>query len=275
MIPYRYFASMFLMPILMFSMTKTFGQNNQLNIYSPYGVEFTLHLDGDCKSNSPQTWIKVPGLDKARYNIKLNFKNNKAEDFKSTVYLSENGMHAAGREFNFQIVPFMGGGYTLQLVSIFPAGSGQYGNTPVPGYPGNIPQFPSYPGSIPVYPGSVPVYPGTYPGYPSQQNGYNINYIPMREEEFEKAKRLVRFKALDKDKLVVARQVVAANYLESSQLCALMKVFTYDDNKLELAKYAYERTIDKGNFYLVNEAFSFNTTADELNKFLLQRYAGR
>jgi hypothetical protein len=101
-------------------MTKTFGQNNQLNIYSPYGVEFTLHLDGDCKSNSPQTWIRVPGLDKARYNIRLNFKNNKAEDFKSTVYLSENGMHAAGREFNFQIVPFMGGGYTLQLVSIFP-----------------------------------------------------------------------------------------------------------------------------------------------------------
>lgn len=255
----RFIAWLFLPTLFLFSSFLK-AQNNQLNIFSPYGMEFTLHLDGDCKSKSPASFVRVQDLDKDKYEIKLEFKGKSAPDFKSTIYLSENGMQAAGREFNFSIVPYMGGGYTLQLTSITPTGTGAYGHTQ--GYP------PAYPNTYPAYPGNVPSYPGTYP---AGHNGYGNTYPGMREEEFEKAKKQVRFKAMDKDKLIVAKQVAATNFLQSQQVCALMKIFAYDSSKLEFAKFAYERTIDKGNFYIVNEAFSFNSTANQLNEFLVQR----
>ena len=55
------------------------------------------------------------------------------------------------------------------------------------------------------------------------------------------------------------------------QVKGIMGVFGFEDTKLDFAKYAYERTYDIGNYYKVNDAFSFETSVEELNEYIQAR----
>jgi hypothetical protein len=48
-------------------------------------------------------------------------------------------------------------------------------------------------------------------------------------------------------------------------------MFTFDADKLELAKYAHAYTYDLDNYYTILERFIFAGTADDLKKFLQQK----
>ena len=50
-----------------------------------------------------------------------------------------------------------------------------------------------------------------------------------------------------------------------------MILFTFEDNRLQFAKFAYERTYDVGNYYKVNNAFTFENSMDELNEYIDSR----
>jgi hypothetical protein len=45
-------------------------------------------------------------------------------------------------------------------------------------------------------------------------------------------------------------------------------MFDFEDTRLDFAKFAWEYVYDKDNYYLVNDAFEFELTIDELNEFL-------
>jgi hypothetical protein len=47
-----------------------------------------------------------------------------------------------------------------------------------------------------------------------------------------------------------------------------MLLFTFENNRLDFAKFAYAYTFDTGNYYLVNDAFTFETSIDELNAYI-------
>ncbi|MBK9515283.1 MAG: DUF4476 domain-containing protein, partial [Flavobacteriales bacterium] len=47
--------------------------------------------------------------------------------------------------------------------------------------------------------------------------------------------------------------------------------FSFEDSKLDFAKYAYDRTYDIGNYFKVNDAFTFESSMDELNEFIQAR----
>ena len=48
-------------------------------------------------------------------------------------------------------------------------------------------------------------------------------------------------------------------------------MFSFEDSKLDFAKYAYERTYDIDNYYKVNDAFTFESSVDELNEYIQAR----
>jgi hypothetical protein len=47
-----------------------------------------------------------------------------------------------------------------------------------------------------------------------------------------------------------------------------MQKFTYEESKLDYAKYAYDYCLNQSNYYKVNAAFDFELTIDDLNEFL-------
>ena len=47
-----------------------------------------------------------------------------------------------------------------------------------------------------------------------------------------------------------------------------MNLFSFEDSKLQYAKYAYTYTFDLGNYYKVNDAFTFEMSIEELNEYI-------
>jgi hypothetical protein len=90
----------------------------------------------------------------------------------------------------------------------------------------------------------------------------------MGDYEFETLKSTVKRSSFDSSKLEIAKTALMSNRVSSSQALELVKLFSFDSSKLEIAKFAYPRTIDKVNYFIVNNAFTFSSTADELNRFI-------
>ena len=95
--------------------------------------------------------------------------------------------------------------------------------------------------------------------------------MPLLPNEFESLKSSINSKTFEDSKMTLAKQATGSACLTAQQVKDIMLLFTFEDNRLEFAKYAYGRTYDLGNYYKVNDAFTFELTIDELNEFINSR----
>lgn len=90
----------------------------------------------------------------------------------------------------------------------------------------------------------------------------------MTPAGFDKMKESVEAKPFSETKMSTAKIATKNNCISVSQIKEICKLFSMDDDKLTYAKFAYDYCVDKGNYYLVSDVFSFSSTTDELNKFI-------
>ncbi len=102
----------------------------------------------------------------------------------------------------------------------------------------------------------LPGYTGTY-GCPS----------PMTQSNFENAKKSIASKNFDESRITIAKQIIGNNCLLCSQIKDIMSLMSFEASKLEIAKYAWHHTLDKGNFYTLNDAFTFEASIEELDNY--------
>jgi len=91
---------------------------------------------------------------------------------------------------------------------------------------------------------------------------------PISAQDFDDAKKSISSKSFEDSKLTIAKQITASNCLLTSQVKEIMKLFSFEDSKLEFAKYAYQYTFDVGNYYKVNDAFTFEMSINDLNEYI-------
>jgi hypothetical protein len=91
---------------------------------------------------------------------------------------------------------------------------------------------------------------------------------PMNSEEFQSVRHSISSKTFEDSKLQIAKQVLASNCLTCNQVKDIMLMFTFESSRLDFAKFAYGRTFDIGNYYRLNDAFTFESSIDELNEFI-------
>jgi len=97
---------------------------------------------------------------------------------------------------------------------------------------------------------------------------YDNNYSrAISSDGFVQAKESLRREWFENTRLVTAKQIIDQNYFTSQQVKELMLLFTFENNRLEIAKYAYGKTVDKGNYFVVNDAFTFNSK-EKLNEYI-------
>ncbi|HRD54562.1 MAG TPA: DUF4476 domain-containing protein [Flavobacteriales bacterium] len=84
--------------------------------------------------------------------------------------------------------------------------------------------------------------------------------MPMSGTEFTDAKKSIESKGFEETRLTVAKQIGRDRCFSTDQVKGIMGVFSFEESKLDFAKWAYERTHDKGNYYKVNDAFSFSSS---------------
>jgi len=91
---------------------------------------------------------------------------------------------------------------------------------------------------------------------------------PMDGNQFADAKRSIDSKTFEDSKLTVAKQITGANCLTADQVRSVMSGFTFEETKLDYAKFAYNKTYDIGNYYKLNDGFQFESSIDELNDYI-------
>ena len=101
--------------------------------------------------------------------------------------------------------------------------------------------------------------------------GYNGNSAYGRtisNEDFFAAERVMERENFDDARLLYSKRLVDDNYLCSEQVKELARFFSFDNKRLDFAKYAYNRTTDKNNFSVVCNAFSSGYSRDQLMNFI-------
>jgi len=108
----------------------------------------------------------------------------------------------------------------------------------------------------------------TYTATEEMEEEFEVVCAPMSTNDFVSAKKSIGSKSFAEDKMTLAKQVLRANCVSTDQVIGIMSLFSFEDNKVEFAKAAYDKTTDKGNYYKVNDAFTYSSSIDELNEFL-------
>jgi len=98
----------------------------------------------------------------------------------------------------------------------------------------------------------------------------NNNSLAMTNNDFAQAKESLRREWFENTRLETAKQIIDRNYFTSQQVREMVLLFTFENNRLDIAKYAYGKTVDKGNYFMLNDAFTFNNNKEALKEYIRQ-----
>lgn len=108
------------------------------------------------------------------------------------------------------------------------------------------------------------------PGTCGTPNTPVVNYgpIPMNQTDFAQLKQTINNAGFESTRLTILKQALAYNHFTTGQVRELMDLFWFESSKLEVAKIAYPKTIDRQNYYLVNNNFSFSSSVNQLTDYI-------
>ncbi len=139
--------------------------------------------------------------------------------------------------------------------------------------------------------GSLPLYPVNFSHPPvSQQTRVEVNIqnnihtapvaqtvytgatgcpAPVSYERFQSMLNTVENESFDEGRLRIAKILIQTNAcLSAAQVKQLMQLFSFDDNKVELAKFAWDYLYDLENFHLIYDALDFESSKEELENYI-------
>jgi hypothetical protein len=90
----------------------------------------------------------------------------------------------------------------------------------------------------------------------------------MSSTDFSDAKKTIVESSFDDTKLNTAKSIASANCLSADQIVQICNLFSFEESKLDFAKFAYEYCTDSKNYFKVNNVFSFSSSKDELSEFV-------
>ena len=270
------------------------AQQSSLVIFTQELQPFNVVLNGILQSPDPVTNVRITGLNAPSYKVRVIFQNKSLPEVNKTVYLQ------AETEMTCELLRNKKGQWVLRLLNTVPVDEAPepvrdqvvYIFSPTPrtqtttvsqtttvntiGLTGatsvttTTSQTTSTVGGGTEHPGG-----GNddrddrddREGYPSYHGPCGCPR-PIGRRSFDQALASIDSKSFESSKLTIAKQVTSSNCLLAEQVKQIMKLFTFESDKLEYAKYAYKYTWDLNNYFLLNDAFQFESSIEELNQYI-------
>ena len=98
----------------------------------------------------------------------------------------------------------------------------------------------------------------------SNYTSYNTYGNAINSDEFQEVKAMVAAQRFDDTRIAIIKQYVSTHPINSYQLEELIRMMTFENNKMELAKFGYRYISDPHQFYTVYDAFTFDNSINEL-----------
>jgi hypothetical protein len=106
--------------------------------------------------------------------------------------------------------------------------------------------------------------------YPVQQTQVMQNpvYYAPDASSFSLMIQQISAQSFDENRLQVAQQIVMSNRVTSAQVTDIARLFSFESTRLQFAKFAYAYVLDPNSFFMVNNAFTFSSSVDDLHRFI-------
>ncbi len=129
-----------------------------------------------------------------------------------------------------------------------------------------------------VDPGYDPTYgPGGYQAPGQQPTAYAPapaapGYAPqcaslLQPQDVSALISTIQGKDFEATKVSVAKQAVGSATILAEDVARVLRTFDYESTRLDFAKFAYARCCDQRNYFKVNNAFEFESSTAELQRF--------
>jgi hypothetical protein len=93
----------------------------------------------------------------------------------------------------------------------------------------------------------------------------------MKKDDFDDLRSDINNRNFESTNVTVVKSALDNNYVSSDQLKQLLGYFTFESNKLEVAKYAYKKVCDTNNFFKVYDSFNFDSSVEELKNYISKK----
>ncbi len=90
--------------------------------------------------------------------------------------------------------------------------------------------------------------------------------IAMSAASFNQAKTSVSSKSFSDSKMTTAKQITQTNCLTAQQIKEMTMLFDFETDRVTYASFAHNRCTDPQNYFIVNDAFEFESSIEELNQ---------
>lgn len=105
--------------------------------------------------------------------------------------------------------------------------------------------------------------------YDNDNGGWNGGYSNiMSAREFETLKDQLRREWFENNRLTSVCTIIEKSNFTTRQVKDLMLLFTFESNRLEIAKSAYRKTVDKENYFELNDVLTFTSSKEDLARFI-------
>jgi hypothetical protein len=283
---------------LFFSLTSVIGQNiYNLEFFTQETSPFTLFINGIQQHASPTTNIRVEGFIQPVLKMRMEFADHSAsvakrlympEESSEISYQVKKNKKCIKVSFfssipiaqappiyvrpNFIIVPYATVPVITQISTTTTIGNNTGVNIGVNSDDVDINVSVNMGGNGSVYQETTTTtITGNSGGNVYVMEGYDGSIgcdWPISTSDFTEAKRTIKSKGFNDTRMGIAKQIIQSNCMISSQVRDLVNLMSFDDTKLELAKFAYGYTYDIGNYFKVSQALEFESSVDELNEYI-------
>ncbi|MEN2992291.1 MAG: DUF4476 domain-containing protein [Bacteroidia bacterium] len=97
--------------------------------------------------------------------------------------------------------------------------------------------------------------------------------VPTPSAEIQRLAATLQRESFENTRLEMAKAMISRNCLRAADVQMLVGLFTLENAKLELAKFAYDYTHDLSNYLIVGEALSLSLSRAELAQYVQSRSA--
>ena len=91
---------------------------------------------------------------------------------------------------------------------------------------------------------------------------------PMDERSFLTFIQTLSRERFEDTRFTLARNSFDRQQFSSDQVKRVLHYFSFENNKLELAKFAYRNTVDKQNYHVIYDVFSFSRSKEDLSNYI-------
>lgn len=270
---------------------------SHVTIYSDDQTKFTVYLNGEKKNEEPQERVRIINLTQSYYRIKIEFQDASIPPIERKVFQLTDGngspvdaTHIIKKDKKGEYILRWQSqttypGYIEDRPTVVVVNNG-VGNTVVrettttetqaivPPVPGGVNMSIGVPGGSISINNSAPVVPAqtttTTTTYTSSSTAptttTDCQGTILSTSDFSSALSSIKARSTDEGKLSSAKQIISSNCLAVEQVKQIMKIFAAETTKLEVAKFAFPRTLDKGNYFKLNSEFTQESSIDELSK---------